>query len=111
MFEASGRRNRSFNGGQSSSSLAEMGNRISTSKAGELAEEKGADASPALGAAQARLDQLLSGVARGLLIDLKRGNLVLRGKVSSFYQKQLAQEAVKRIEGVRQVTNCIEVAP
>ena len=38
-----------------------------------------------------------------------RGRLFLRGQVPSFYFKQLAQEAVVGMEGVRQVVNEIEV--
>jgi len=37
------------------------------------------------------------------------GLLVLRGTLSSFYQKQLAQEAVRNLEGVRQIRNEIQV--
>jgi osmotically-inducible protein OsmY len=36
-------------------------------------------------------------------------NLFLRGQVPSFYHKQLAQNAVARVEGVKQVVNDIEV--
>jgi osmotically-inducible protein OsmY len=35
--------------------------------------------------------------------------LVLRGRVPSYYYKQVAQEAVKGIEGVDQVINDTEV--
>lgn len=41
--------------------------------------------------------------------EFDQGRLLLRGQVSSFYFKQLAQEAVTGIEGVRQVVNEIEV--
>lgn len=37
------------------------------------------------------------------------GVLVLSGRVSSFYEKQLAQEAVKRLIGIRQVVNSVRV--
>jgi len=39
-----------------------------------------------------------------------QGVLMLRGRLTSFYQKQLAQEAVVRLPGVTQVINDIEVA-
>jgi osmotically-inducible protein OsmY len=39
------------------------------------------------------------------------GVLLLRGRVSSFYEKQLAQEAVRKLEGVDQIVNQIEVVP
>jgi osmotically-inducible protein OsmY len=38
-----------------------------------------------------------------------RGVLLLRGRLHSFYQKQLAQEAVARLPGVSQVVNETEV--
>ena len=37
--------------------------------------------------------------------------LYLRGRLPSYFQKQLAQEAVLGLAGVRQVVNEIEVAP
>lgn len=37
------------------------------------------------------------------------GMLVLRGKVPTFYMKQLAQEAVRKIEGVGAIVNSLEV--
>jgi osmotically-inducible protein OsmY len=39
------------------------------------------------------------------------GQLILRGRVPSFYLKQLAQELVRRSEGVRSVVNRLEVDP
>jgi osmotically-inducible protein OsmY len=44
-----------------------------------------------------------------LWCEFERGRLVLRGQVPSFYFKQLAQEAVAGLTGVRQVVNEIEV--
>lgn len=41
--------------------------------------------------------------------EYERGELFLRGQVPSFYYKQLAQEAVAGLDGVRQVVNDIEV--
>ena len=40
-----------------------------------------------------------------------RGVLFLRGRLGRFHHKQVAQEAVARVEGVTQVVNEIEVAP
>lgn len=37
------------------------------------------------------------------------GVLVLRGQLRTFFHKQLAQEAVTKLDGVRQVRNEIEV--
>ncbi len=39
------------------------------------------------------------------------GVLYLRGHLPSFYYKQLAQEAVRDVIGVRQAVNEIEVSP
>lgn len=41
--------------------------------------------------------------------DFDRGELLLRGQVPSFFYKQLAQEAVAGLDGVRLVVNDIEV--
>ena len=37
---------------------------------------------------------------RKVHFEAQRGHVVLRGVVNSYYQKQLAQEAVRRLEGV-----------
>ena len=37
------------------------------------------------------------------------GRLVLRGRVPSYYLKQVAQEQVRRIEGVESIVNAVEV--
>jgi osmotically-inducible protein OsmY len=41
--------------------------------------------------------------------DYHEGILILRGHVSSFFHKQLAQEAVRDVAGVDKVVNVIEV--
>jgi osmotically-inducible protein OsmY len=41
--------------------------------------------------------------------EVLEGRLFLRGQVPSFYLKQLAQEAVVGMDGVRQIVNEIEV--
>ncbi len=46
---------------------------------------------------------------RTILCECDRGILVLRGRLPSFYYKQLAQEAVARVRGVARVVNEIEV--
>ncbi len=47
---------------------------------------------------------------RRVICECDRGILTLRGRVSSFYGKQLAQEAVAGVTGILQVDNKIEVA-
>jgi len=37
------------------------------------------------------------------------GRVTLRGRVGSYFQKQMAQEAVLRIDGVTEIENLLEV--
>ncbi|GIX00007.1 MAG: hypothetical protein KatS3mg111_3339 [Pirellulaceae bacterium] len=37
------------------------------------------------------------------------GIIVLHGKVKSFYQKQMAQEVLRRLDGVERIINQLEV--
>ena len=46
---------------------------------------------------------------RQVSCECKHGVLFLRGRLFSFYEKQVAQETVARIDGVTQVVNEIEV--
>ncbi len=46
---------------------------------------------------------------RNLQVEVHQDAVVLKGVVSSYYQKQLAQEAVRVIEGIKQVRNELEV--
>jgi len=46
---------------------------------------------------------------RNVSCEYRDGALVLRGQLPTFFQKQLAQEAVSRLDGVTQVVNQIEV--
>ena len=46
---------------------------------------------------------------RRVLCEYDHGILFLRGRLPSFHQKQVAQEAVARVKGVTQVVNGIEV--
>lgn len=59
---------------------------------------------------QAHLRNRLSNAVMDVAFDYRKGVLTLRGQLVSFYQKQLAQEAVRNLDGVRQIVNCIEVA-
>ena len=42
-------------------------------------------------------------------VEVAEGHVRLKGKVGSFYQKQMAQEMVRRVNGVRQVENRLRV--
>lgn len=46
---------------------------------------------------------------RTLSCDVENNGLVLRGRLPSFHHKQLAQETVRRLAGVRQIINETEV--
>lgn len=46
---------------------------------------------------------------RRVHFETQQGRVVLRGTVSSYYQKQLAQEAVRRLQGVDSIENQLEV--
>ena len=44
-----------------------------------------------------------------LRFEASHGRVVIQGTVRSYYQKQMAQEAVRGIEGVDEVENRLEV--
>jgi osmotically-inducible protein OsmY len=47
--------------------------------------------------------------SRNLRFETREGHVVVRGTVHSYYHKQMAQEALRRLEGVSQVENHLEV--
>jgi len=47
--------------------------------------------------------------SRHLRFETAEGRVVLSGVVGTYFQKQMAQEIVRRIEGVREIDNCLEV--
>lgn len=46
---------------------------------------------------------------RDLRFETHEGRVVLRGTVSSYYQKQMAQEALRRLQGVDRIENHLVV--
>ncbi len=54
-------------------------------------------------------NHLRNSVVQGVSCEYDDGVLVLRGRSRSYYEKQIAQEAVRHIDGVAQVVNEIEV--
>jgi osmotically-inducible protein OsmY len=42
-------------------------------------------------------------------IEAEDGCVVLKGNVSSFFVKQMAQEAVRRVDGVQRIDNLLQV--
>lgn len=47
---------------------------------------------------------------RRLRFETHGGRVTLQGVVGTFFQKQMAQEMVRRVEGVEVIDNCLEVA-
>jgi len=47
---------------------------------------------------------------RKLRFEAEAGRVVLRGTVSTFFQKQMAQEALRRIDGIQEIENQLEVS-
>ena len=47
---------------------------------------------------------------RNLRFETSQGRVTLRGVVNSYYQKQMAQEAVRHIDGVDEIANELEVS-
>ena len=48
-------------------------------------------------------------MGRTLRIETQEGRVRLHGIVGSYFQKQMAQEAIRRVEGVEQIQNELEV--
>ncbi|MCL4853785.1 MAG: BON domain-containing protein [Bryobacteraceae bacterium] len=46
---------------------------------------------------------------RRIACECRQGTLVLKGRLATFYHKQLAQEAVARVQGIKRVINEIDV--
>jgi osmotically-inducible protein OsmY len=46
---------------------------------------------------------------RNLRFETQQGRVILRGVVGTYYQKQMAQEAVRGVEGVQEIANELEV--
>jgi osmotically-inducible protein OsmY len=46
---------------------------------------------------------------RNLRFETHEGRVTLRGEVSTFFQKQMAQESLRQVEGIDQITNELEV--
>jgi osmotically-inducible protein OsmY len=47
---------------------------------------------------------------RTLRFEMQEGRVTLRGVVRSYFQKQMAQEALRRVDGVQEIFNELEVA-
>lgn len=47
--------------------------------------------------------------SRQVSVEASDGRVVLKGSVGSFFQKQMAQEAIRRVDGVQLIDNLLEV--
>jgi osmotically-inducible protein OsmY len=47
---------------------------------------------------------------RNLRFETEQGRVTLRGVVASYFQKQMAQEAIRNVEGVAEIANELEVS-
>jgi osmotically-inducible protein OsmY len=59
----------------------------------------------------ARIKSELPYAWEGIRVVVKSGWLTLEGEVEWYYQKERAEEAVRRVRGVKSVTNSIQVKP
>jgi len=48
-------------------------------------------------------------VNRNLRFEMSEGRVTLRGVVRSYYQKQMAQETLRRVQGISTIENQLEV--
>jgi osmotically-inducible protein OsmY len=46
---------------------------------------------------------------RSLRLEANAGRVTLRGVVDSYFQKQMAQEAIRHVDGVHEIANELEV--
>ena len=46
---------------------------------------------------------------RNLRFETEQGRVTLRGVVGTYYQKQMAQEAIRYVDGVHEIANELEV--
>jgi len=46
---------------------------------------------------------------RTLRFETSEGRVTLRGQVRSFFQKQMAQESLRHVDGVEEISNELEV--
>jgi osmotically-inducible protein OsmY len=58
---------------------------------------------------QSALQQSPYLVNHKLRFETEEGRVVLRGVVKSYYQKQMAQEALRKLDGVERIENELEV--
>jgi len=67
-------------------------------------------ATPLFEQVQGALNQSHFLMPRQVQIETTGGNVRLEGTVVSFYQKQMAQELVRRVDGVETIENQLQVS-
>jgi osmotically-inducible protein OsmY len=73
----------------------------------EIAE--GLEAANVEQAARRRLEASAYAAIRTVTCRVRRGTLVLDGRVTTYFHKQLAQEAIRALPGVTEIVNHISV--
>jgi osmotically-inducible protein OsmY len=62
---------------------------------------------------QDRVDSVIQGSpylsGRNLRFETEEGRVTLKGVVSTYFQKQMAQEALRKIDGITAIENELEV--
>ncbi len=48
-------------------------------------------------------------MGRSLRFEAQQGRITLKGTVCSYYQKQMAQEALRAVDGIAEIRNELEV--
>lgn len=60
-----------------------------------------------------RVDQAIQknphSIRSRIYLESAPGKVILRGKVDSFYQKQMIQESLRNLEGIESIANLLEV--
>ncbi len=46
---------------------------------------------------------------RNLRFETDQGRVILRGVVSTYFQKQMAQESLRKVDGIHEIANELEV--
>ncbi len=47
--------------------------------------------------------------SKGMKFETAEGRITLHGKVDSYYQKQMATEVLKKVDGISEIDNQLEV--
>lgn len=67
------------------------------------------DASPLETRVHSALEENPYIAPKTLRFETSDGRVTLRGRVGTFFQKQMAQEAIRRVAGVQEIANELEV--